>query len=99
MRYFQIWLKPWRIEAFRSISNNTGRTQVEIFERMTEMYENSDEYKELVKLNNKRKKHNAIVASALILLIATTLSLFFEQHERVDLASSCNLMGWTTCSE
>jgi hypothetical protein len=93
MRYFQIWLKPWRIESFRSIANNTGRTQVEIFERMTEMYESSEEYKDLVKLNNKRKKRNAIIASAFVLMLASMLSLFSMRTSPRGLASFCSLSG------
>lgn len=66
LQQLQIWLKPEIKSDFKSVSQNTGRTQVEIFERMIDNYKETDEYKDLVRLNAKQKKRRTMIVVALI---------------------------------
>ena len=91
LKYFQIWIKPDRQQRFKDIAKATGRTQVEVFERMTEHYLESDEYKDLVRLNSKRKKRNTMIALILVIGLAT-LSSPWAQQRVLPLASQCNPM-------
>lgn len=90
VKYFQLWSWDGDKESFKETSDDIGRTQVETFNRMIRVFRDSDEYKELVKLNAKQKKRKVIIALALI--VGTMLSYLSmrSSSQELPLASPCS---------
>jgi hypothetical protein len=85
LKLLQMWLKKDIIADFKEVSKDTGRTQVETFERMLIMFKCSEDYKTLVRLNNEMKnKPLQLVILGVMLCALSYLALQSQlAHETV----------------